>query len=223
MKRFLALACAASLAIASLGVTAMAANSPTSDLPVITSTSYEGEEEIIVRPASEANWEEDLPEDVLTLLTDIADDPSANFATSVEEMFSDVTAVEASDGSIVDLSDYIPLMEPFEVYYTGGSLTTDTVVTWVTSAITGLSESNDVLLIVYDETAGVFRLLRPDEIDYTTGEMTTTFGSLSSPVIIIYKQTSAEPTSAALPYGCIAVAVILAAGALVGIAVSKRR
>lgn len=114
------------------------------------------------------------------------------------------------------------MLEPFEVYYTGGSLTTDTTVTWVTSAITGLNENNEIMIIVYDEALGVFRLLLPDEIDFSTGAMTSTFSSLSVPVIVIYKQPSAEPTNAVLPAGCAAAAVI-GAVALAGIIVSRKR
>lgn len=233
MKKILSMVCATALAVATFGMAVCAAPSPTQEVPTVSSATSNGtavELEVESADAYMANWEADeaVPETTVSLLQQMVANTISTSA-ALQQMFGDASAVTTTAGQTIDMSAFAMLVAPFDLHLTNGETATNVTATFVSRAVIGLSDANQVTVLHFNTVTGAWEAITPDHVDYSTGAITATFASLS-PVAIVYQPTeqgvsgtvdttgdsvTAPKTSDNNMLAAYAAVIIVAAGAIV--------
>lgn len=231
MKKILSMVCAAALAVSAFGMAVCAAPSPTQEVPTVSSGTSNGAAVELVAESAEAYmdaWEadEDIADPVVTLLKQMVEN-TISTAQALDQMFENPKAVATTSGETIDMSDFAMLVAPFDLHLTNGESATNVTATFVSRAVIGLSDANQVTVLHYNTVSKAWEAIKPDQVNYTTGAITATFVNLS-PVAIVYQPTAqdgngaASGDSATAPktydgnmLAVYAVVAVLAAGAIV--------
>lgn len=231
MKKILSMVCAAALAVSAFGMAVCAAPSPTQEVPTVSSGTSNGAAVELVAESAEAymdSWvaDEDIADPVVSLLEQMVEN-TISTAQALDQMFENPKAVATTSGETIDMSDFAMLVAPFDLHLTNGETATNVTATFVSRAVIGLSDANQVTVLHYNTVSKAWEAIKPDQVNYTTGAITATFANLS-PVAIVYQPTAqdgngaASGDSATAPktydgnmLAVYAVVAVLAAGAIV--------
>lgn len=231
MKKILSMVCAAALAVSAFGMAVCAAPSPTKEVPTVSSGTSNGAAVELVAESAEAymdSWvaDEDIADPVVSLLEQMVEN-TISTAQALDQMFENPKAVATTSGETIDMSDFAMLVAPFDLHLTNGETATNVTATFVSRAVIGLSDANQVTVLHYNTVSKAWEAIKPDQVNYTTGAITATFANLS-PVAIVYQPTAqdgngaASGDSATAPktydgnmLAVYAVVAVLAAGAIV--------
>lgn len=231
MKKILSMVCAAALAVSAFGMAVCAAPSPTQEVPTVSSGTSNGAAVELVAESAEAymdSWvaDEDIADPVVSLLEQMVEN-TISTAQALDQMFENPKAVATTSGETIDMSDFAMLVAPFDLHLTNGETATNVTATFVSRAVIGLSDANQVTVLHYNTVSKAWEAIKPDQVNYTTGAITATFANLS-PVTIVYQPTAqdgngaASGDSATAPktydgnmLAVYAVVAVLAAGAIV--------
>lgn len=241
MKKILSMVCAAALAVSAFGMAVCAAPSPTQEVPTVSSGTSNGAAVELVAESAEAymdSWvaDEDIADPVVSLLEQMVEN-TISTAQALEQMFDDPKEVVTTTGETMDMSGFAMLVAPFDLHLTNGESATNVTATFVTRAVIGLSDANQVTVLHYNTVSKAWEAIKPDHVDYSSGAITATFANLS-PVTIVYQPTAQDGNGAAGATGdsatapktydsnllaVYAVVAVLAAGAIVVINRKRRQ
>ena len=241
MKKILSMVCAAALAVSAFGMAVCAAPSPTQEVPEVSSGTSNGAAVELVAESAEAymeSWvaDEDIADPVVSLLEQMVEN-TISMTAALEQMFDEPGAVVTTSGETVDMSGFAMLIAPFDLHLTNGESATNVTATFVSRAVIGLSDANQVTVLHYNTVSKAWEAISPDHVDYSTGAITATFANLS-PVAVVYQPTAqggsgaagtaegsatAPKTSDSSLLGVYAAAAVLAAGAIILINRKRRQ
>ena len=224
MKKIVSMVCAAALAVATFGMAVCAAPSPTKEVPTVTSGTSNGQAvELTVESAESymAAWEADeaIPETTVSLLKQMVNN-TVSTSAALQQMFGNASAVTTTAGQTIDMSAFAMLVAPFDLHVANGESATNVTATFVSKAVIGLGDANEVTVLHFNTATGAWEAITPDNVDYSTGAITATFSSLS-PVAVVYQPTAQDggvapktsDNNMLAVYA--AAAVVIAAGAIV--------
>ena len=168
------------------GTAAYAAESPTQEMPSDARTNIEEETVyLVVTDVEETDWSQVTDDPAVKDLVYQVNHNRVMASHAYKQMFGSLTVKDRNQEEI-RLDHYEFLTEIFDIRFSNGYRKTESgyPVTWIQPELVNLSDASRIRILHYNIEEGRWELIRPDYINYETGEISAMFPNLSLTALI---------------------------------------